>query len=93
MWPAGRCVIEAVSSSLTNACFETGVRAAERSGVTPEPCPNSGVGSHVINVSKADGTACYTFESSLDTGCQMTQYIWKDTAGNIVATGTSRSRS
>jgi len=89
--PQGSCVIESVSSDATNACFETGVRASERSGVTPGLCSNGGVASHVIGVSKADGTPCYTFESAFDAGCQMTQYNWKDTAGNIVATGRSHS--
>ncbi len=87
--PQGRCVIDSPSAGSSNSCFETGVRAAGSSGVTgPGICSNSGV---VINVSKADGTPCYTYESSYDASCFGTQYVWKDIAGNVVARGTSSS--
>ena len=35
---------------------------------------------------KADGTPCYSFETTL-IGGEVLQYVWKDPSGQVVATG------
>jgi len=40
----------------------------------------------VAHVSNADGTPCYSFQGAL-TGGELWRYVWKDPAGQVVATG------
>ena len=43
-------------------------------------------GNKVAHVRKADGTPCYSFETTL-IGGEVLQYVWKDPSGQVVATG------
>jgi hypothetical protein len=79
--PAGACVSELVDGGAwSELCFSSGVRAT-----TEGDFVGSG-GSKVISVSRADGTPCYSFQTTL-IGGELYQYVWKDAAGQVVATG------
>jgi hypothetical protein len=79
--PGGTCVSELTDGAAwSQLCFSSGVRAT-----TEGDFVGSG-GSKVISVSKADGTPCYSFQTTL-IGGELYQYVWKDAAGQVVATG------
>jgi len=76
---------------LTAACFDSGVRATFAPVDDPTTC-----GEHVVaQVTRADGSPCYSYEKYgvTVTRCEGTAYIWRDAAGQVVATGTSNPYS
>jgi hypothetical protein len=95
--PEGSCVSEGTSgsnpaSATVRDCFETGVRVSHGYAPDSRACGN-GINYH--DVKKPDGTACYRFESyyDADTACAVNRYVWKDAAGNIVASGSSANNA
>ena len=83
---AGTC---SFSSSATGeppeVCFASGVHAAFSSMDAPDAC---NVGVHIVTVTTAAGTPCYSMESFVDSGmvCEGVRYTWKDASGQVVAT-------
>lgn len=90
--PQDSCTREAGDAgAVANLCFASGVHAAFTSTPGSAGC---GDGS-IVTVTKADGTPCYSFEStfSYSMDCQGTRYAWRDAAGTVVATGFSNPHS
>ena len=65
------------------SAFASGVRATF-SGATVGPSS----GPRNVRVTKADGSLCYSLETSL-IGGENYLYTWKDAAGEVVASGTN----
>jgi hypothetical protein len=86
--PQGACVYSDTSAtiSMPDVCFASGVQAALRQTDGPGAC---GGFVKVVQVAKADGTPCYSFESYVDSGmqCEGERFTWKDASGVVVATG------
>jgi hypothetical protein len=78
----GTCTSEGTAGTVSDLCFASGVRAS----FTGEFAGTSG--SKTVSVTKADGSPCYSFETSLHGGEQL-QYTWKDATGQVVATGSN----
>jgi hypothetical protein len=84
--PDGTCAATAGPNG--EICFDSGARATIGYESAPQTC---GVGISSLQVRKADGTSCYTYEVYLDEerDCVPTRHRWKDAAGRLVATGVS----
>jgi hypothetical protein len=70
-------------------CYESGVRASFTSSVS-ESCPglpDAGPYRTVVEVRKANGSLCYSFEMNMGTFCEYTTFAWYDAAGALVAGG------
>jgi hypothetical protein len=81
---AGTCTWERTDGgALSEICFDSGVRASFMGDYA------AGAGIRVVQVKKADGAPCYSFETSSTTGGEILRYVWKDAAGQVVATGDS----
>ena len=79
---AGTCTSERTDGgALSEICFDSGVRASFMGDYA------AGAGTRVVQVKKADGAPCYSFETSSTTGGEILRYVWKDAAGQVVATG------
>lgn len=86
--PQGVCVDESLGPESGVDCFGNGTRASWGYMMEPRAC---GVGTRYVHVNKPDGTFCYRYEAYPDAsmGCEVVQHVWKDAAGNVVASGTS----
>jgi len=68
---------------VSDLCFTSGVRVSFTDPVTD---------TRIARVIKADGSLCYSFEATqLITDRFLRRYIWKDPAGQVVATGSYSS--
>jgi hypothetical protein len=86
--PQGTCTSGATDANMVSpVCFASGVRAALSHGQSADSCGGT---TQVVDVTKADGSPCYSFEwyGALSQGCEGFRYTWKDASGAIVATGT-----
>lgn len=78
---AGTCTSEGTDTgAVSELCFASGVRAS----FTGEFAGTHGT--KTVSVTKADGSPCYSLETSLSGG-EILLYAWKDAAGQVVATG------
>jgi hypothetical protein len=78
---SGTCVSEETDAETPSPrCFSCGVR------VTFEGHIFGTGGTEVAYISNADGTPCYSFQTSV-LGGEVFLYVWKDPAGQVVATG------
>ena len=77
---------------MADVCFVSGVHAKFSSVANTSACGGS---SRVVQVTRADGSPCYSYETYVVQGtfCEGTAYVWKDAAGQVVATGTSNPYS
>ena len=75
----------------TDVCFDSGVHATFATVADTNSCG----GRRVVQVTRADGSPCYSYEKYVSNGtaCEGTVYTWKDAAGQVVATGTSNPYS
>jgi hypothetical protein len=84
--PQGPCTSATNDAGLvSDVCFASGVHASPTSVASSDTCG----GISIMNVTKADGSPCYTFEAYADINmrCEGIVYTWKDASGAIVATG------
>ena len=78
---SGTCVSPPTDAATQSPLyFSSGVRVTIEGEITG----TSGI--VVAYVSNADGTPCYSFQGTL-TGGELWRYVWKDPAGQVVATG------
>jgi hypothetical protein len=78
------CVVETTDRGFASEiCFPSGVRATFSGNAVV-----SSAGPKIVHVTKADGSPCYSIETSLFGG-EVTRYVWKDAAGQTVATGSN----
>jgi hypothetical protein len=87
--PEGTCVIGvADAGTLSDVCFASGVHASFTSVSNGTSC--RGGSTRVTQVTKSDGSPCYSFESYADPdmACTGFRFTWKDASGQMVATGT-----
>jgi hypothetical protein len=76
------CIVESTDGGFgAEICYPSGVRAT-LSGIVE----STGSGPRVVQVTKADGSPCYSMETSLFGG-EVYRYLWKDAGGQTVATG------
>jgi hypothetical protein len=76
------CVVATTDGGFaSDICFQSGVRATFSGNIT-----GTGSGPKVVQVTKADGSPCYSMETSLFGG-EVYRYVWKDAGGQTVATG------
>jgi hypothetical protein len=78
---SGTCVSPPTDAATQSPLyFSSGVRVTIEGEITG----TSGI--VVASVSNADGTPCYSFQRSV-IGGEVWRYVWKDPAGQVVATG------
>jgi hypothetical protein len=78
---AGTCTSEGTDAgAVSELCFASGVRASFTGELAGDSAPKT------VSVTKADDSPCYSFETSLLRGEEL-HYVWKDAAGQVVATG------
>jgi hypothetical protein len=78
---SGTCKVEAIDAGAAwNTCYASGVNVSQMGEFVGTS------GTKTIRVTKADGSLCYSFDTSL-IGGEVYQYIWKDATGQTVATG------
>lgn len=72
------------ASAASDVCFASGVRAS---------FSDPAIGTQVVRVTKADGSPCYSFETTEvpSSDLQTRLYTWKNSVGQVVATGRSVS--
>jgi len=74
------------AGAISNVCFPSGVRASITTTPDRSGCNQQDL---VVQVTKADGSPCYSFESGVNGGCYGKNFMWKDASGQIVANGSS----
>ncbi len=76
---AGTCTSEGTDAgAVSELCFASGVRASFSGAATSR--------TQTVSVTKDDGSPCYSFETTVSFGEEY-QYVWRDAAGQVVATG------
>jgi hypothetical protein len=75
----GACTYADSAGAMLDICYANGVKTQFN--------PNLGTSTNAVK--KADGSACYTLESTMTSGLPVTRvdYAWKDPGGATVATG------
>jgi len=78
---SGRCITQA-SGTGSSICCSNGVKVAQKSATLPSS-PT------VTTYYKPDGKICYVVEAAVDPGSGAIMMTWKDSAGGVLATGSS----
>jgi hypothetical protein len=76
----GACTSEATSTGASEICFDSGVGASIMGTGTA-------IDTRIVRVSKPDGSPCYSLESGVLITGEVVRTVWKDAAGQVVATG------